>query len=533
MPRLTVTVRTVVRLLRSLISNAVRPPVPTITVLAPVAGAAPLDGGIRLKDRQKLLGAAAPRGARPAARLTNSAGTGDAVTLAHGNEVAHLHLDNPAGAAIFGDNVNATHLHDLLLTRRGTAAPTGLDPSLCRVVKTADAVDMSQSVLRGCGVQQSAGGVKAAVMLLVDDGAGAGSVKYSIQRLVIQDNPEPQFLWPAGVMISGAGRVSALLEMQDSSVENAVRGIAIRAYDRSTITSEIADLRVDSLRNDGIFASTGFVCSGLDQTAKNPACAKLAPAPVSDARIVLNIDRLRFADSLVHGAPSSAGAIELGAYDQGRSAIEVHVQRSDISQASAPAFYTFYIQGRPAKDVLDFGCVNPDPAGTSPDPSACRRAGYTSIGQNRIFGNARNATKTYTPLAELALQGPGAMMAQGNYFGDIAPADGKGDALGECHLLIWPEPKQPELPPVRQHSQRALRALQRPWPGESHGHRRPVPSRVGSAPDQEMIGRAFRGCEELIRVASGFHLRQGSGGQASRKAAAAGHTCTLSVSFRL
>ena len=41
------------------------------------------------------------------------------------------------------------------------------------------------------------------------------------------------------------------------------------------------------------------------------------------------------------------------------------------------------------------------------------------------------------------------MMAQGNYFGDIAPADGKGDALGECHLMIWPETNQPELPPVR------------------------------------------------------------------------------------
>ena len=98
---------------------------------------------------------------------------------------------------------------------------------------------------------------------------------------------------------------------------------------------------------------------------------------------------------------------------------------------------------------MDFGCVNPDPAGTRPDPAACRRAGYTSIGQNRIFGNSRNS-KTHTPLSEIALQGPGAMMAQGNYFGDIAPADGKGDAFGECHLMIWPEPKQPELPPARQ-----------------------------------------------------------------------------------
>ena len=423
------------------------PPGAVITVLAPADGGAPLDGGIRLKERQKLLGIAPPPGGKPAARLTNTSGSGDAITLAHGNEVAHLHVDNPAGAAILGDNVNATHLHDLLLTRRGTAVPTGIDASLCRVVKTADAVDMSQSVLRGCNQGQGGGGSKAAVMMLVDDAAGVANVKYSIQRLTVQDNPDrPQGLWPSGVFISAAGRVSALLEMQDSSVENAVRGVAIRAYDRSTITGEITDLRVDSLRNDGIFAATGFLCSGLDRTSKVPACAKLAPAPVSDARIVLNIDRLLFADTLRHGGPNNAGVIELGAYDQGRSTIEVHVQRSDITQASATGVYTFYIQGRPEKDVLDLGCVNPDPAGTSPDPAACRRAGYTSIGQNRIFGNVRNS-KTHTPLSELALQGPGAMMAQGNYFGDVAPADGKGDALGECHVLTFDLSADP--PPVR------------------------------------------------------------------------------------
>ena len=148
----------------------------------------PLDGGIRLKDRQKLLGAAPPPGAKPTARLTNTSAGGDAVTLAHGNEVAHLHIDNPAGAAIFGDNVNGAHLHDLLLTRRGTAPPGAVDPSLCRVVKTADAVDMSQSVLRGCASGQTPVG-KAAIVLLADDAAGVARVKYSIQRVAVQDNP--------------------------------------------------------------------------------------------------------------------------------------------------------------------------------------------------------------------------------------------------------------------------------------------------------------------------------------------------------
>ena len=155
------------------------PPGATITVLAPADGAAPLDGGIRLKDRQRLLGAAPAGGGRPAARLTNTGATGDAVTLAHGNEVAHLHLDNPGGAAIFGDNVNGAQLHDLLLTRRGTVAPAGVDPSLCRIVKTADAVDMSQSVLRGCSASTHAAVArKAAITMLLDDAVGVAAVKY-------------------------------------------------------------------------------------------------------------------------------------------------------------------------------------------------------------------------------------------------------------------------------------------------------------------------------------------------------------------
>jgi hypothetical protein len=425
----------------------------TITVLAPTQGAPALDGGIRLKDRQKLLGPASAGTAKPAARLTSTSGTGDVVTLAHGNEVAHLHIDNPAGAAIFGDNVTGAHLHDLLLTRRGTAPTGGVDPSLCRAVKTADSVDMSQSVLRGCTGGQAPFARKAAITMLVDDAVGVAAVEYAIQRVVVQDNPDPtqrQARWRAGVSVTGAGRVSVLFEVQQFTVENATNGLDIFAYDRSTITGRITDFRVDSLFNDAIAPNTGFLCSGMDRTRKSfdIECAKFAPAPVSDARIVLNVDRMRFSDTLRHGGLNGAGAVEPAAYDQGRSTMEIHVQRSDITQASAAGIYTFYIHGRPAKDVLDFGCVNPDPAGTAPDRAACQRAGYTSIGENRIFGNSSNS-KTHTPLSEIALQGPGTMMAQGNYFGDIAPADGKGDALGECHLLIWPE-VMPELPPVRQ-----------------------------------------------------------------------------------
>ena len=146
----------------------------TITVLP---ASRPLDGGIRLKDRQKLLGSEPPRGTVvPSPRVTNTSGTGDAITLAHGNEIARLHIDSPAGSAILGDNVNGAILRDLLITRRSPTPPSRLNEALCRIVKTGDGVDNAQSVLRGCTGRQATG-VKHAVMFLADDHAGPTSIK--------------------------------------------------------------------------------------------------------------------------------------------------------------------------------------------------------------------------------------------------------------------------------------------------------------------------------------------------------------------
>lgn len=128
--------------------------------------------------------------------------------------------------------------------------------------------------------------------------------------------------------------------------------------------------------------------------------------------------------------------IETVALDQGRSVIEVHVQDSDLIGAAAPGFFSWYVPGRPARDIIDFGCVNPkpgNPATIGKDRRACRARGFTSVGRNRIFGNStRQARRT-----EVSLAGPGRMMAQGNYWGDLHPRDGRGDALGECS--VWPD----------------------------------------------------------------------------------------------
>jgi hypothetical protein len=419
----------------------------TITVLP---SSTPLDGGIRLKDRQRLLGSESPRGTvNPSSRMTNTAGTGDAITLAHGNEVAHLHIDSPAGSAIFGDNVNGVILRDLLITRRSTSPPSPLDPALCRVVKTAEGVDNAQSVLRGCAVRQVAIPVKNAVMLLADDRAGATSIRYMIQRVMIQDNPshdKPEALWPVGVSIVAAGQVEVTLDMIDSSIEFTVRGLGLRGLDRATLTANVTNTRFDSLRSDGIGIATGLMCSGLDKSAKVPVdCSTLAPAPLSDARVVLHADRFRFSDRRRHGQPNDPAAIETVAFDQGRSTIEVHVERSDLIGGGAPAVFTYYVFGRPGRDIVDLGCVNPAPDRTAPDREACRRLGYTSAGGNRIFGNAWNGP-SHSRYVEVALQGAGRMIAQGNYWGDITPADGKGDALGDCSVFEWSgDPK--ETPP--------------------------------------------------------------------------------------
>ena len=413
-------------------------------------GGAILDGGIRLKDRQKLRGTMS--GGVPTARLTNTTGTGDAITLANGTEVAALHIENPSGAAIFGDNVSAAVVQDLLITHTMAVAPSALDPALCRIVREGNAVDNAASTLRGCTGRQVSIPAKHAIMFLADDGAGPAP-KYRVQRVTIRDNPshdQPRVLWPLGISVVAAGRVAATLDVDDSSIEYTVRGVLVRGLDRATVTANLTNLRLDSLRSDGVGIATGFVCSGLDKSFKTLTldCTTLPPAPVSDARVVVNANGLKFSDSQRRGQPNDAGVFEPVPMDQGRSTIELHVERSDITGAAAAGFFTFYVNGRPARDVMDFGCVNPNPGATSPDRDACRRLGYTSTGQNRIFGNTRNSV-AYSPITEVALQGPGRMLAQGNYWGDLKPVDGKGDAMGECSVFDWNGDPKDTSPPVK------------------------------------------------------------------------------------
>ena len=102
-----------------------------IFVMQSPAHLGPLDGGIQLKDGQKLLGLGpdVTKVPLPAARamISNSSNAnlgGDAVRLANDNEVAGLHITNAHRSGIkgtFDDGsglANAT-IHDLLITDPG------------------------------------------------------------------------------------------------------------------------------------------------------------------------------------------------------------------------------------------------------------------------------------------------------------------------------------------------------------------------------------------------------------------------------
>jgi hypothetical protein len=82
----------------------------------------PLDGGIQLKDQQRLIGdgdpvtKAAPAGARPTISNTTSRYNGDGIRLADNNLVQNLHIDGASRAAVFGVNAARAQIRGNLIT---------------------------------------------------------------------------------------------------------------------------------------------------------------------------------------------------------------------------------------------------------------------------------------------------------------------------------------------------------------------------------------------------------------------------------
>lgn len=104
-----------------------------IRVLPSPLDVPPLEGGVALKARQRLIGAGPPVvSARPLAaapRITNSkpmSHSGNAVVLANGVEVANLVILSSVRGGIYGRNVSGARIHDNDLSGTNTSCTPGL-----------------------------------------------------------------------------------------------------------------------------------------------------------------------------------------------------------------------------------------------------------------------------------------------------------------------------------------------------------------------------------------------------------------------
>jgi hypothetical protein len=393
-----------------------------------------LAGGVSLKDNQRLFGDPASA-TPPRVRATRV----DAIVLGNGNEVAHLHLEVGNGAAIVADNASGTDLHDLRISRLTSGRMGFWDSSRCDVVVVNGVFDSRASVIRGCNSRLEPL-QKAAITLLADGGKGTELAEHSIRRTDIRDISSDirEDLWAYGIDVQVSGDARVRVTIDDSSLRGMEGGIGVKGRQRGVLTVRVSDTSVDDILRDGIVVSTGFRCSGPPpDRSGNQECGDHPWVPQSDAEVRLYADGFRYADSDRRGLVDDASAIEFYSFDQGRSEIEIHAQDSDLIGAAQPAVFSANTMGYPARAIIDLGCRNPSPRPADDereDRLACERAGYTSEGRNRIFGNAWGGEWS-SPFSEVALVGPGQMMAQGNYWGDRAPPDGRGDVLGDCSRL--------------------------------------------------------------------------------------------------
>ena len=172
----------------------------TIFIVAVPPTTPALNGGIVLKDDQKLKGKGeniTKKGfdsTSARAKITNS--LGDAVTLANGNEVSNLQLDDPLGGAIMAVDKTNGKLKNLLITRSTDRSAQLYDQSLCVLMTNPSqtGIDYATSKLVGCGDSPqffrpspliSLVERKSAINLLAESVNG----DYKLEDIIIEDVP--------------------------------------------------------------------------------------------------------------------------------------------------------------------------------------------------------------------------------------------------------------------------------------------------------------------------------------------------------
>jgi len=213
----------------------------------------PLDGGIQLKDGQRLTGLGDPVTKAPASgaqpTITNTSATrynGDAVRLANNNLVENIHIDGASRAGIFGVNAARPEIRGTLITNNMTQGndlrrlerlwPEGFvlyqsqgnhfggitllacgpgGASYCAMLapERAPAANVGQAVIAGNVIRDSN---LEGIMLLTDTGAVASfAITDTLVRDLSLNLPRPETLTPpVGIVRSRAFTLIALNHSQ-------------------------------------------------------------------------------------------------------------------------------------------------------------------------------------------------------------------------------------------------------------------------------------------------------------------------------
>jgi hypothetical protein len=293
----------------------------------------PLDGGIQLKDNQRLIGDGNPvtkvpaSGARPT--ITNTTGTrynGDAIRLATNTLVQNIHVDGAARSGIFGVNAARAQMRGNLITNNMIQ---GNDlPRLERLWPEGFVLYQSQGnhfggiTLLACGPGASsycathaptvppttnAGQTIIAnnvirdsnlegIMVLTDTGVAAGyTITDTIVRDLSQNLPRPESFTPQVPIVRS-------------------RAFTLIALNRSQVTLTMDRFHAENVAPAGNYAADGFVfLTGGD-------------APVVNARV----SRLTMLNPRMTGEVNNGDSIEIQHRGTSNGVLNIEMTRLDL-----------------------------------------------------------------------------------------------------------------------------------------------------------------------------------------------------------
>lgn len=282
-----------------------------IVVLAAPRTAAPLDGGIRLKPRQQLLGAGpsvTPGGTRPhAPRLANTDPNrldGDAVRLADGVTVRNLEITGAARGGIYGLDVTRATITGNDVSGHNTSCTRGFHIPPFNVPTTA----------RGIGIPISEGLHNGWAGIMVD--VAHGSAKLGIRGNHVHDAECGDGI---DVRASGTARVRATIaandvrELRQGEDLESVLALGLQTREGARLVARLDGNRQSGLGNDG---DAGAGPSGADSEG-------LFINPVGPSSMRITVTRNTYTHTPGRGGFSANGLEFVAMGDGPRALVDV------------------------------------------------------------------------------------------------------------------------------------------------------------------------------------------------------------------